>query len=268
MGTRVIGIASGKGGVGKTTFSINLALQLASLGKRVLLFDADMGMANIHIAFGKTIKGGLIDIIDGNSTVIESIINLHENIDLIPGGSGVERLANLEALETHGIVQAFSTIDDTYDYFVVDLSAGISSHVLTLMTATHLKIIVGTNDFSSISDAYGIIKSLIARDSNTELFYVPNRVNSPAEGKKLFESLDYVTNKFLNTNLQFLGSLTEDPIYSQAWQSENPAALINENTNASSEMNKIARVIDDHNIFDSDAATHGLRFFFENNQLQ
>ena len=89
MDTRVIGIASGKGGVGKTTFSINLALQFAAMGKRVLLFDADLGMANIHIAFNKSITKSLANVIDGRATLEDIIVNVHENIDLISGGSGV-----------------------------------------------------------------------------------------------------------------------------------------------------------------------------------
>jgi len=131
--TRVIGIASGKGGVGKTTFYINLALQFAAMGKRVLLFDADLGMANIHIAFNKSITKSLANVIDGRATLEDIIVNVHENIDLISGGSGVERLADLNALESSAIVQSFSSLESNYDYMIVDMSAGITSQVIAFM---------------------------------------------------------------------------------------------------------------------------------------
>lgn len=251
MDTRVIGIASGKGGVGKTTFSINLAMQFAAMGKRVLLFDADLGMANIHIAFSKSFTKSLADVIDSRATLEDIIINVHENIDLIPGGSGVKRLADLNTLESSAIVQSFSSLESDYDYMIVDMSAGISSQVIAFMASVQLKIVIGTDELSSVSDAYGIIKVLSMKKVLTDLVYIPNRVSSPANGKKLYESLNYVTNKFLNRDIEFIGSISEDPIYSRAWKANNPASIISKNTNASAEINKIAHKIETHQAFNT-----------------
>lgn len=266
MDTRVIGIASGKGGVGKTTFSINLALQFAAMGKRVLLFDADLGMANIHIAFNKSITKSLANVIDGRATLEDIIVNVHENIDLISGGSGVERLADLNALESSAIVQSFSSLEGNYDYMIVDMSAGITSQVIAFMASVQLKIIVGTDELSSISDAYGIIKVLSMKQILSDLVYIPNRVSSPITGKKLYESLNYVTNKFLNHDIEFIGSITEDPIYSRAWQADNPASIISKNTNASAEINKIAREIENHQVFNT-PNNNSLQFFLTGIQV-
>ena len=263
MNTRVIGIASGKGGVGKTTFTVNLALQLASIGKKILLFDADLGMANLHIAFNKNFKHDLSHVIEGTATLTETIVSAYENIDLIPGGSGVEKIADLDSVECASIIQAFSSIGDKYDYLIVDMSAGISQQVLSFMSSVQLRIIIGTEDLSSISDAYAIIKVLSKQHQVNDVVYLPNRTSSPAAGKKLYESLNYVCNKFLSHNIEYIGSLSEDPLFSKAWESLEFEISSLPLASASTEMNKIAKAIDLHPSFTEAEKKNGLQFFLD-----
>jgi len=149
---------------------------------------------------------------------------------------------------------------------IVGMSAGITSQVIAFMASVQLKIIVGTDELSSISDAYGIIKVLSMKQILSDLVYIPNRVSSPITGKKLYENLNYVTNKFLNHDIEFIGSITEDPIYSRAWQADNPASIISKNTNASAEINKIAREIENHQVFNT-PNNNSLQFFLTGIQV-
>lgn len=263
MGTRVVGIASGKGGVGKTTLIVNLALQLAELGKKVLIFDADLGMANVHLAFSKSISHNLSDVIDGTVSLEETIVSLSEGIDLIPGGSGVANIADLDEIGASSIVRAFSALEGQYDYLLVDMSAGISAQVLTFLSCVHLKIVVGTNELGSISDAYSLIKVHSKHQNMEGLVYLPNRVSSSKAGKKLFESINYVTTKFLKKDLEYIGSISEDSLYSRVWNSPEPKHVIKSSSNAYSELAAVISKIEKHAAFHSEEGSKGLSFFLD-----
>jgi flagellar biosynthesis protein FlhG len=263
MGTRVIGIASGKGGVGKTTLIINLALQLAANGKRVLIFDADLGMANVHLAFEKNISHSLADVVDGQIVLNDAIFAVSDGIDLIAGGSGVEKIADIGENGAASIVQAFSTLDGCYDYMLTDMSAGISAQVLTFLSCVHLKIVVGTDELGSISDAYAIIKMLYNKYKTENIIYLPNKVSSLKAGKNLFDSLDYVTMKFLGQSLEYIGCVTEDDQYSKVWNSANSDRNLPPASSAYFEMQSIIRYIEKHPIFRTPAGEKGLQFFLD-----
>jgi len=263
MSTRVVGIASGKGGVGKTTLIVNLALQLTELGKKVLIFDADLGMANVHLAFSKSISHNLTDVIGGAVSLEQTIVNLSEEIDLIPGGSGVADLADLDKIAVSSIVQAFSAIEGRYDYLLVDMSAGISTQVLTFLSCVHLKIVVGTDELGSISDAYSLIKVLSKQYGIENLIYLPNRVSSSKAGKKLFGSLNHVTTKFLNKSLEYIGCISEDSLYCRIWDSTEPKGIITASSNAYAELSAVVSEIEKHSAFSSLEGSKGLSFFLD-----
>jgi len=263
MGTRVVGIASGKGGVGKTTLIVNLALQLNEFGKKVLIFDADLGMANVHLAFSKSISHDLSDVIDGTVSLEETIVSLSEGIDLIPGGSGVADIADLDEMGVSSIVRAFSGLEGQYDYLLVDMSAGISTQVLTFLSCVHLKIVVGTDELGSISDAYSLIKVHSKHHDMDDLIYLPNRVSSPKEGKKLFESVNYVTTKFLKKDLEYIGSISEDPLYCRVWESSRPKGNVKSSSNAFAELSAVVSEIEKHSAFNSEEGSKGLSFFLD-----
>ena len=263
MNTRVVGIASGKGGVGKTTLIVNLALQLAEFGKKVLIFDADLGMANVHLAFSKSISHSLSDVIDGTVSLEKTIVSLSEGIDLIPGGSGVAHIADLDEIGVSSIVQAFSAIEGQYDYLLVDMSAGISTQVLTFLSCVHLKIVVGTDELGSISDAYSLIKVLSKQHGIENVIYLPNRVSSSKAGKKLYESLNYVTTKFLNKQLEYVGCISEDSLYCRVWDSPEPERIITSSSNAYAELSAVVSEIERHLALNSHEGSRGLSFFLD-----
>ena len=147
--TQIIGIASGKGGVGKTTVSVNLAVMLASMGKKVMLFDADLGLANAQLALGCRTPFNFSHVLSGEKTVKEIIIEGPMGVKLVPGASGIQHMASLNEVETASIIQAFSDIEEELDYFIVDLAAGLSDTVMAFLRACQHRFIVLKNEPSS-----------------------------------------------------------------------------------------------------------------------
>ncbi len=206
----VIGIGSGKGGVGKTTVSVNLAVALANEGKKVFLFDADLGLANAQIALGLRTEYNFSHVVAGEKKLNEILIEHQSGVTLIPGASGVQQMAALGQLETAAIIQAFSELNNEIDYLIIDMAAGISPSVLTLLGACHRKLVVVIDEPSSIADAYGVIKVMLQEDHNEEIFLIENRVDNGASGLQLFNRINDVCIKFLDQSIKNLGSINSD----------------------------------------------------------
>lgn len=209
--TEVIGIASGKGGVGKTTVSVNLAVALAAQGAKVMLFDADLGLANAQLALGVRPPFNFSHVLAGKRTIAEVMVRTPQNVLLIPGASGVQQMASLGREDVGRIISAFSDIDADIDYLIVDAAAGIAESVMLLMAACQRRFIVVRDEPSSIADAYGAIK-VLTRDHglDQELYLLPNMVESQAAGRNLYTRINDVCGRFLGKSLRYLHSIEAD----------------------------------------------------------
>ena len=185
---RVITIASGKGGVGKTSISLNLSLSLAGAGHRVCLFDADLGLANVNILTGLYPETGLADVIDGRRTLSDILIRDYNGIDIIPGSSGVERLADLSRNQAAELVRAFLELGD-YDYFILDTSAGISAQVLSFCRASQEMVLVATPEPTSLTDAYSLLKVLSRQAPMPRVKVVINQVRAAEAARQAYAKL-------------------------------------------------------------------------------
>ncbi|MDA9611848.1 AAA family ATPase [OM182 bacterium] len=244
--TTVIGIASGKGGVGKTTFAINLATHLVSSGKKVLMFDADFGLANLHIALREKLTGNLLEVLNGEKLLKDVIIDVSPGLSLISGGNGLNDILSIDESKSHQVIQAFAELENIYDYMIVDISAGASDSVVTFLSACTHRIVIGTDEPSSIADAYAVIKLLTIKKGFSDLIFVPNRVKSIAEGHSLFTKMNQIVAKFLNSKLQFIGAISYSTDYNRAWTIGKPAISLGQSTvakrdikNLCSELNQI-----------------------------
>ena len=208
--TEVIGIASGKGGVGKTTLSTNLAVALTMMNKKVMLLDGELGLANAQIALGCKTQYNLSHVIAGEKTLKEIIVTSRQGVLLVPGASGVHEMAAISPAITAGIVQAFSELDDDIDYLILDAAAGIAPSVLAFMEACQRRFIVVKDEPSSIADAYGIIKVMTRDLELDEIYLIPNMVESQAAGAQLYRRVNEVCDRFLGKTLQYLTSIESD----------------------------------------------------------
>jgi flagellar biosynthesis protein FlhG len=208
---RVIAITSGKGGAGKTTVSINLAMATASLGKEVTLLDADLGLANIDVMLGLKPVLNLSHVIDGVCRLEEIILKGPGSIKIIPASSGVRRMADLSAAEHAGLVYAFSALADLTDTLIVDTAAGIFDNVIRFCAAAQEVIVVVCNEPASITDAYAMIKVLHQDHGLSQFRVLVNMAHSPQEGQMLFHKLVAVTERFLNVSLDLIATVPYDP---------------------------------------------------------
>ena len=161
--TRVIAITSGKGGVGKSTVSINLAVALAALGRSVTLLDADLGLANVDVMLGLTPSKNLVDVLNGDCELDEILVQGPRGIHVVPAASGVQRMAELGEQERAGLLYAFSQLENRSDVMIVDTAAGIASNTMQFCDASHEVIVVVCNDPASVTDAYATVKVLNQR---------------------------------------------------------------------------------------------------------
>ena len=206
----VIGVASGKGGVGKTSISVNLAVSLVRRGHKVMIFDADLGLANAQIAMGCPTEYNLSHVLAGQKSLSEIAVTSQEGVRLIPGASGLQHMASLSIEESAAIVRAFSSMREEIDYLIVDVAAGLSRSVVTFMQAVQRRFIVVKDEPSSIADAYGTIKVLARECALDEIYLIPNMVESQAAGENLYRRLRDVCYKFLGKSVGYLHSVTFD----------------------------------------------------------
>ena len=215
---QVIAVTGGKGGVGKTSVSINLSVALATLGRRVALLDADLGLANIDVLLGLNAKLTLEDVLAGRCALRDIMLQGPAGIRIIPASSGAQQMAQLGALEHAGLINAFSDISEQIDVLIVDTAAGISDSVVSFVRAAQEVLVVVCDEPSSITDAYALIK-LLNRDYGLFRFRVlANMTRTVQEGQNLFNKLTQVAERFLDVTLQYVGSIPFDETMRKAIQ--------------------------------------------------
>lgn len=237
---KVITIASGKGGVGKTSISLNLSLALAAEGHRVCLFDADLGLANVNIMTGLFPDHGLEEVISGELSLGEIMIKDFQGIDIIPGSSGVEKIADLTAAESKRLIRSFLALS-AYDYFILDTSAGISSQVLSFCRASHEMILVATPEPTSLTDAYSLLKVLSKNKGLPRIKVVINHVKTAAVAKKAYARLKETVHKFLDLKISPLGIVAQDHNVPISVVSQIPFFMLFPDTDASRCIRSIAQ---------------------------
>lgn len=217
---QVIAVTGGKGGVGKTNVSVNLAMALAELGRRVVLMDADLGLANVDVQLGLRPKATLADVLSGECTLRDVMVPGPGGIRIVPASSGAAEMVNLGPREHAGLIQAFSDIGDDLDVLLIDTAAGIGDSVVSFVRAAHEVIVVVCDEPTSITDAYALIK-LLSRDHGVTRFRVlANMVHSPQEGHSVFNKLLQVTDRFLDVALQYVGAIPYDESVRKAAQKQ------------------------------------------------
>lgn len=223
---KVITIASGKGGVGKTNFTLNLALALAELGQKVLILDADLGLANIDVILGISPKYNLFHVINGDKDLSEIIVDGPKGIKVIPGGSGLFELADLKEWQLERFLVKLAELDNESDFLLIDTGAGISKTVLNFTLAADEIFIITTPEPTSLTDAYGLIKTLHNHKYVGDLQLVVNKAESKIEGELAAKKLQIVVKRFLkNCQLNILGYILDDKVVAASVKKQQPFIL-------------------------------------------
>lgn len=259
--TQVIGIASGKGGAGKTTISINLAVALAMRGAKVMLLDADLGLANAQIAMGVHAPLNIGHVMDGSHALSDIIVSTPQGVRLVPGASGVRDLAALDSSQIAAIIRSFDDIKEPVDYLVVDVAAGISPAVLDFMAACQRRFVVVCDQPASIADAYGLIKVMATEQNLDEIYLIPNMVASSAQGLQLYRRLNDVCNRFLGISIRHLHSISADELVLQSLRKYKPVLDFAPGSVAARDFRTLAELITQ--LPPIEQASGRLQFFME-----
>ena len=217
---RVITITSGKGGVGKSNLAVNLAIQLRKQGKRVIILDADFGLANIEVMFGVIPTHNLSSMIYQGKSIREVISPGPMEIGFISGGNGVLGLNNLNREQIMMLVRSISELNELADVIIIDTGAGVSDQVLEFVLASPEVLLVTTPEPSSLTDSYSLLKALYRNpnfvESGTTIHVVANRVHSVEDGQMVYEKLKSVVEQFLNGSINYLGMIPQDAALERA----------------------------------------------------
>ena len=241
---RLITVTSGKGGVGKSNTSVNLAVQFRKMGYRVIIFDADFGLANVEVMFGAIPKYNLSDLIFRGMTLEEIIVEGPMGIHFISGGSGVAELTSLTAESVRFLASKLIQLDQMTDILIVDTGAGISDSVLEFVKMSEEVVLVTTPEPTSIMDSYALLKALRRSegfDSDlTEIRVMANRVIEKGDGEALYRKLKVVVDQFLDMKLSYLGSVPYDINVSKAIMQQKPISIVHKTAKASLAYEEIA----------------------------
>ena len=241
---QVIAVTGGKGGIGKTNVSVNLSLALADMGRRVVLLDADLGLANVDVLLGLKPKATLADVLDGKCDLRDVLVTGPGGIRIVPAASGAANMVSLSPQQHAGLIQAFSEIGDNIDVLVVDTAAGIGDAVVSFVRAAQEALIVVCDEPTSITDAYALIKLLNRDHGMTRFRVLANMVGTPQEGRMVFAKLTKVTDRFLDVALQYVGAVPFDESVRKSVQKQRAVFEAFPRSKASLAIRAIAQKVD------------------------
>ncbi|KTD78385.1 MinD/ParA family protein [Legionella waltersii] len=240
---KVIAVTAGKGGVGKSNVSVNLAVALSQLNKSVMLLDADLGLANVDIMLGLHTKYNLSHVIQGQCHLSDIILHGPSNIRVIPASSGTEFMTQLTPTEHAGIIDAFNELTDDLDYMIIDTAAGISETVLSFTRSSQELIVVVCDEPTSLTDAYALIKVMSKRYEWTHFHILVNMVRNLKDGRELFNKLFRVSEQFLDVQLNYLGTIPFDEHIHKAVKQQKPVLLSYPESPSSHALREVADTI-------------------------
>lgn len=242
---QVIAVTGGKGGVGKTNVSVNLSVALAALGRRVVLLDADFGLANVDVLLGLEPKRTLSEVMAGECDLRDVLLTGPGGIKIVPASSGTQDLVSMTPQQHAGLIQAFSDLGDNLDVLVIDTADGIGDSVTSFVRAAQEVILVVCDEPTSITDAYALVKLLNKQFGMTRFRVLANMAHGPQEGRNLFNKLVNVTERFLDdVALQYLGAIPYDEMVRKAIQRQRPVYEAYPRSKASLAFKAVAQKVD------------------------
>ncbi len=237
---KVITVTSGKGGVGKTSLTVNLALQLSMRGLKVVILDVDFGLANVDVLFGIVSKYTLLDVIKGDKSILEVLTNGPDNIKFLSGGSGVEELVSLDRKKLRKFVSNINILDKLFDVILIDTGAGLSRNVMNFILAADEVVLVTTTEPTAITDAYALVKMVSRRDQKKNINILVNKADNIREAENVANKLCQVSEKFLSLKLNKLGYILYDENVTKSVKLQRPLSLYNPKCQASRSISEIA----------------------------
>jgi len=231
-------VTSGKGGVGKTTLSVNLGIAIARAGHRVLLLDGDLGLANLNVMLDVRPKYNIQDIVTGRRTLQQVIIPTAYGIDLLAGATGIAELADLREPERQSLIRGLAGLRG-YDVLIIDTGAGIGDNVIRFVLASDEILLMTTPHPTSLTDAYGTIKSILSNESRS-IKLIVNSVSSIKDARNAAERLVGVTDKFLDGSLECIGYIPSDGLIEKSIMQRKPHIVINPSSSSAQTIQEIA----------------------------
>jgi len=240
---RVISVASGKGGVGKSSLSVNLAITMSRLGSRVLILDADFGLANVDIMLGVTTRLDLSYFLRGEKALHEIIQLGHEGVRFISGGSGVADLINMQEDQLAQILAKIVRVDAPVDVIIMDAGAGVSNTIMQILLASSETIVVTTTEPTSVLDAYALVKTIVKRDNTHPLHVLVNKCDNRIEAQSVQSGFVNVCGKNLGKNINPLGLISNNHHFTTAIKRQVPIVVSEPHSATAKEIDLIARAI-------------------------
>jgi flagellar biosynthesis protein FlhG len=237
---KVIAVTAGKGGVGKSNVSVNLAVSLAQAGNKVMLLDADLGLGNIDIMLGLHTQYDLSHVIQGACHLNDIILQGPNGLKIIPAASGTEFMAQLGLRQHAGIIDAFNELTEDLDYMIIDTAAGISETVLSFTRSAQELLVVVCDEPTSLTDAYALIKVMSKRYGWSNFHIVANMVRSAKDGRDLFNKLFRVSEQFLDVKLDYLGAIPFDEHVHKAVKRQKPVLMAYPDSQAAAAIREVA----------------------------
>ncbi|MBA2870823.1 flagellar biosynthesis protein FlhG [Anoxybacillus calidus] len=258
--TKAIAVISGKGGVGKSNFSLNFSLMLLKRGFNVLLFDMDIGMGNIDILLGQSSHVSIIDMFNNGLSIRDLIKKGPENLSFIAGGTGLTKVFTMDQQKLDYFIDQLQSVSQEYDYMIFDMGAGISEDRLQLLMAVHEIFVITTPEPTSITDAYAAMKYIHMLEKNIPFYLVVNRAQTDKEGRETLIRLTNAMKQFLGKEIIKLGMLPEDRAVSKAVARQMPFLLLDPATKVSRAIVEITDRYLSKNT-DAEITTHSFNFF-------